>query len=53
MTQIRISRPRTASTRRRDEPEQLLPLDARDPDVVRAKRLQRRLSQPGAARRAR
>jgi hypothetical protein len=50
MTQIRITRPRTTSARRRDELEQLLRLDPRDPDIIRAKQLQRRLRQPGATR---
>ena len=50
MTQPRITRRRTASARRRGEREQLLPLDPRDPDITRAKQLQRRLRQPSAPR---
>ena len=42
MTQIRIAKPRTASARRREEREQLPQLDPRDPDIVRARQLQRR-----------
>jgi len=42
MTQIRITKPRTASARRRDERDELLRLDPRDPDIIRAKQLQRR-----------
>jgi hypothetical protein len=49
MTQIRITKPRKASARRRDQREQL-ELDPRDPDIVRAKRLQRRPRQPSATR---
>lgn len=53
MTQIRITRQRTTSARRSDELERLLPLDPRDPDIIRAKRLQRKLRQPSATRLAR
>jgi hypothetical protein len=49
MVQIRI-KSRTTSARRRDELEQLVPLDPRDPDIIRAKRLQRRVRQPSATR---
>ncbi|HTR92236.1 MAG TPA: hypothetical protein VMI73_10895 [Trebonia sp.] len=47
MRQQRITRHRTASARRRGEMEQSLPLDPRDPDIIRAKQLQRRPRQPG------
>lgn len=40
MRQVRISRHR----RRADRPAQPLPLDPRDPDIVRAKELARRQS---------
>ena len=42
MTQLRITKRRTASARRRHEMDQPLPLDLRDPDITRAKQLQRR-----------
>jgi hypothetical protein len=43
MTQLQISkRQRAASARRRAQVDALLPLDPRDPDIVRAKQLQRR-----------
>jgi hypothetical protein len=48
MTQLRITRHRSASARRRGEMEQLLPLDPRDPDITRAKQLLRRPRQPTA-----
>jgi hypothetical protein len=41
MRQLQISRQRAASARRRARVDTLLPLDPRDPDIVRAKRLQR------------
>ncbi len=42
MRQLQISRQqRAARARRRTQPDTLLPLDPRDPDIVRAKRLQR------------
>jgi hypothetical protein len=42
MSQIRITKPRrTASAGRRGRREPPLPLDLRDPDITRAKRLQR------------
>jgi hypothetical protein len=42
MPQVRITkRRRTADTRRRGQRDPLLPLDLRDPDVTRAKQLQR------------
>ena len=51
MQQVRITRQhRTASARRRDEAEQILPLDPRDPDIIRAKQAQRRPRQPSASR---
>jgi hypothetical protein len=50
MTQIRITKPRKASARRRDDLEQPLELDPRDPEIVRAKRLQRRLRRPSGTR---
>jgi hypothetical protein len=53
MTQTRITKPRPSSARRRDKPEQPSQLDPRDPDIVRAKQLQRRLRQPSASRRVR
>jgi hypothetical protein len=47
MQQLRITKQhRTASARRRDQTEPLLPLDPRDPDITRAKQLQRQLRQP-------
>ena len=49
MSQTRITRQRrTASARRRGRVEPLLPLDLRDPDITRAKRLQRQVRQPTA-----
>jgi hypothetical protein len=48
MSQLRITKqPRTASARRRGQAEPLLPLDPRDPDITRAKQLQRQLRPPG------
>jgi hypothetical protein len=47
MRQLRITRHRTASARRRGEMEQPLPLDPRDPDMTRAKQVQRRSLQQG------
>jgi hypothetical protein len=42
MSQLQITKKqRAASARRRGESEELLPLDPRDPDITRAKRLQR------------
>jgi hypothetical protein len=42
MSQIRITKQRrAASAGRRGQPEPLLPLDPRDPDITRAKQLQR------------
>ena len=47
MSQLQITKQkRLASARRRDQVELPLPLDPRDPDIARAKRLQRRLRQP-------
>jgi hypothetical protein len=46
MRQLQITRHRTASARPPGEMEQPLPLDPRDPDISRAKRLQRRERQP-------
>ena len=48
MRQLRITRHRAASARRRGEAEQPLPLDPRDPDITRAKQLQCRPRQPSA-----
>ena len=46
MRQLQISkRQRAASARRRTQADTLLPLDPRDPDIVRAKQLQRRQRQ--------
>jgi hypothetical protein len=43
MPQVRITKQRrTANTRWRRQRDPLLPLDARDPDITRAKQLQRR-----------
>lgn len=43
MSQLQVTRQRrTASARRRGEAERLPRLDPRDPDIVRAKQLQRR-----------
>ena len=51
MSQLRITRQqRTASARRRGRVEPLLPLDPRDPDITRAKQLQRKARQPDPAR---
>ncbi len=51
MSQIRITKQRrTASTRRRGQGEPLLPLDPRDPDITRAKQLQRRPRRPAGTR---
>jgi hypothetical protein len=51
MQQLRIIRKqRTASARRSDETEQELPLDPRDPDITRAKQLQRQSRQPSVTR---
>ena len=48
MSQLQISKQRrTAIARRRGEVEPL-PLDPRDPDITRAKQLQRRLRRPSA-----
>jgi len=42
MRQLQISKQqRAASARRRTQVDTLLPLDPRDPDIVRAKQLQR------------
>jgi hypothetical protein len=52
MSQLQITKQqRTASARRRGQLETLLPLDPRDPDITRAKKLQRRLRQPGGTSR--
>jgi hypothetical protein len=43
MSQIRITKQRpTASAGRRGQEEPQFPLDPRDPDIIRVKRLQRR-----------
>ena len=48
MSQLQMSKHRrTAIARRRSEAEPL-PLDPRDPDITRAKQLQRRLRRPSA-----
>ena len=48
MSQIRITKQRgTASARRRGDVETLLPEDPRDPDITRAKQLQRQQRQAG------
>ena len=47
MPQVRITKQRrTADTRWRRQRDPLLPLDARDPDITRAKQLQRRRGDP-------
>jgi len=47
MSQIRITKPRrTAGAGRRGRGEPPLPLDLRDPDITRAKRLQRQARRP-------
>ena len=52
MSQLQITKQqRSAAARRRGQVEPLLPLDPRDPDIIRAKKLQRRLRQPGGAAR--
>ena len=51
MQQLRITRKqRAASARRRDETEQELPLDPRDPDIIRVKQSQRRRPRQPSAR---
>ena len=51
MSQIRITKPRrTASAGRRGQAEPPLPLDPRDPDITRAKQLQRRSRRPAGTR---
>ena len=51
MSQLRITKHyRTANARRRGQAEPLLPLDPRDPDITRAKQLQRQPRQPGGTR---
>lgn len=51
MSQLRITKQRrTASARRRGQVEPLLPLDPRDPDITRAKQLQRQPRQPSGTR---
>jgi hypothetical protein len=51
MTQLQVTRQRrTASARRRGEAERPLRLDPRDPDIIRAKRLQRRPRRPAGTR---
>ena len=47
MPQVRITKQRrTADTRWRQQRDLLLPLDPRDPDVTRAKQLQRKRGYP-------
>ena len=49
MAQRQVTRQRrTAGARRRGEAEPLLRLDPRDPDIIRAKQLQRRPRRPRA-----
>ncbi len=54
MQQLQITKQHRAAqaarARRRGEAEPLLPLDPRDPDIVRAKQLQRRLRQQDGTR---
>jgi len=51
MSQIRITKQRrAASAGRRGQPESLLPLDPRDPDITRAKQLQRQPRRPSGPR---
>jgi hypothetical protein len=51
MSQIRITKQRrTASAIRRGQAEPSLPLDPRDPDIIRVKQLQRRPRRPSGAR---
>ena len=51
MSQIRITKPRRAARAgRRGREEPPLPLDLRDPDITRAKRLQRRARRPAGTR---
>jgi len=48
MSQLQISKQRRMTIARRRDQEEQLPLDPRDPDITRAKQLQRRLRQPRA-----
>jgi len=50
MSQLQISKQRRTTIARRRDQEEQLPLDPRDPDITRAKQLQRRLRQPRANR---
>ncbi len=51
MSQIRITKPRrTASVGRRGQVEPPLPMDPRDPDITRAKQLQRRSRRPAGTK---
>ena len=51
MSQIQITKPRrAASAGRRGRGEPPLPLDFRDPDITRAKRLQRQARRPAGTR---
>ncbi len=51
MPQVRITKQRrTADAGWRRQREPVLPLDCRDPDVTRAKHLQRQQAEPGAGR---
>lgn len=51
MSQLQITKQsRTASARRRGQVEPLLPLDPRDPEIIRAKQLQRKSRQPSSTR---
>ena len=50
MRQVQVSRGRqAAAARRHTEDEQILPLDPRDADIVRAKRLMRAARTEGGA----
>ena len=51
MRQLQMTRQQQAArTRRRAQADTLLPLDPRDPDIVRAKQLQRQRSASPAVR---
>lgn len=51
MARLQVTRQRrTASARRRGEVESLLRMDPRDPDIIRAKQLQRQPRRPGGTR---
>jgi hypothetical protein len=51
MSQLQVTRQRqTASARRRGEADPLPRLDPRDPDIIRAKQLQRQQRRTGGTR---